>query len=50
MKQPVCTAPSRRSFLASIPLVASAVAAARPGAPNIFFILADDIGYGDLSC
>src|SRR5262245_24912089 len=42
----------RRRFLETA--VAAAVAETLPGAvpkrPNILFILADDMGYGDLSC
>ena len=38
----------RRDFLATLPFVAAPVV--RAPAPNILYILADDLGWGDLGC
>jgi arylsulfatase A-like enzyme len=38
------------SVLAMLACVGAASAAAQPRSPNVVFILADDVGYGDLGC
>jgi len=44
------TSLSRRSFLASAGIGLGAFGASAPAKPNIVYILADDLGWGDLRC
>lgn len=41
---------SRREFLAGLTASAAAQTPARRTSPNVVFIIADDLGYGDLGC
>src|SRR5215813_11750386 len=41
---------ARRQFLGTLPLLASARAFAAEKLPNIVYMYADDLGYGDASC